>query len=101
MDSRFSLNRSQFGAVFGATHAVELILSTSFRSGTPVCPDEVADIVLAQFPDCGMSRDQIQADAREAARRAGVTLIERRADPAQRIPGEDSRAALVLQPPAS
>jgi len=81
--------RSPFGAAFGATHAVELMLSTSFRSGIPVCPDQVADLVLAEFPDCGMSREQIRADARQAAMRAGVPLSDAPAgrNPVQPAPG--------------
>jgi hypothetical protein len=50
------LRQPPFGAAFNAAEALQLIISAAFRSGTSVSLDQTVDTILANFPDCGMSR---------------------------------------------
>jgi hypothetical protein len=67
--------RSSFGGAFDAAYALQVIISAAFRSGAPVSLDQTVKTILAKFPDCGMSRDELHKAALDAAEEAGVTVV--------------------------
>lgn len=67
-------NELSFGAAYAAADRVHAVISAAFRSNSPVCPDSLADTILFRYPDCSMSRDEIQRFIRESAFMAGVAI---------------------------
>jgi hypothetical protein len=63
-----------FGAAFGASHAVQLIISTAIRAGHPVCVEDVVATVAAAYGRRGVSREDIRQEVVQAAERAGVAF---------------------------
>ena len=71
-----SSNPPSFGEAFGLHHALHLAVNTAFRSGAPLCPETLIEILMAQFPASGLTEDQVREAIVEAAKEAGVTIRE-------------------------
>jgi len=63
-----------FGAAFGASHAVQLIISTAVRAGHPISLDDVVATVANAYGRRGVAREDIRREFVEAAERAGVAF---------------------------
>jgi hypothetical protein len=79
-----------FGAAFNAAQALQVVISDAFRSRGPLSLDQTVDAILAEFPDCGMSRNELWTAALDAAEQAGV-----------RVTGNDTARSLRRPPRAS
>ncbi len=67
---------ASFSCSFKANDAVQVIVSSAFHTGLPICPDVAAEALLAAFPECELSRFELTSAIIEAAFETGVTVVE-------------------------
>ena len=48
-----SISKPRFGEVFGFHHAMQLAVSTAFRSGSSICPETLAAMLTSEYPGSG------------------------------------------------
>jgi hypothetical protein len=73
-----SRHPTSFGQAFRAFEGIQILISTAYRSGAPIWPDRAVAALSAEFPESGLSADELREALMEEAMRAGVPI---RADP--------------------
>ena len=69
-----SISKPRFGEVFGFHHAMQLAVSTAFRSGSSICPETLAAMLTSEYPGSGMTEAEIRAAILKAAEAANVPI---------------------------
>ena len=69
-----SVSNPPFGEVFGFHHALQLAVSTAFRSGAPMCPETLTAALMSQYPGSGMTEAEVRAAIAKAADAANVPI---------------------------
>jgi hypothetical protein len=69
-----AISNPPFGEAFGFHHALQLAVSTAFRSGAPMCPETLAAALISQYPGSGMIEAEVRAAITRAADAANVPI---------------------------
>jgi hypothetical protein len=57
---------ASFSQAYGLHYALQLVIQRALREGEPIAPDSLTAMLIAEFPDCGMTAAEVRDTILEA-----------------------------------